>query len=86
MLLQSHTDEIHLLPAVPEAWANGSVHGMRARGDFVVDMDWKNGALTQAVVHAGENSTGKCVVRYGNKTVTLQLAAGTKKRLTPTSF
>ncbi|MDR2981194.1 MAG: glycoside hydrolase N-terminal domain-containing protein, partial [Puniceicoccales bacterium] len=65
MVLQSHADEIHLLPALPKEWANGSFQGLRARGDFTVDAEWKNGQLVSYKI--ASPTPRKVKVRIGNK-------------------
>jgi alpha-L-fucosidase 2 len=52
MLLQSHLNEIHLLPALPDAWKEGQVKGLRARGNIEVSMSWKNNRLKTATLKA----------------------------------
>ncbi len=74
MLLQSHTGEIHLLPALPEEWDHGKVTGLVARGGFVVDIAWDDGKLTGARILSRLGTP--CTVRYGNKTVHLNLKEG----------
>jgi alpha-L-fucosidase 2 len=54
MLLQSHEAEIHFLPALPKAWPAGEVRGLRARGNATVDIAWKDGRATEAVLRGSK--------------------------------
>ncbi|MHA6531378.1 glycoside hydrolase family 95 protein [Paenibacillus sp. BAC0078] len=74
MLLQSHADEIHLLPALPEAWSTGAVSGLRAKGNAEVDAVWENGRLTEAEIRTFSPGTVK--VRWGEQSTTFRAESG----------
>lgn len=74
MLLQSHAGCLDLLPSLPDAWAKGSIKGLRARGNFGVDLAWDGGKLTQARITA--NVGGICHIRYGELKLSLHTEKG----------
>ena len=71
MLVQSHMNEIILLPALPDAWRNGEIKGICARGGYVIDMSWKNGKVTKAEIHS--KTEGYVRIKYNGKTVSRKL-------------
>jgi alpha-L-fucosidase 2 len=69
MLMQSHSGEITLLPALPDAWPTGHVRGLRARGGFEINLEWKDAVLSQAEIYS--RFGGNCRVHAkGKVTVT----------------
>ncbi|MBL0745781.1 glycoside hydrolase family 95 protein [Chryseolinea lacunae] len=73
MLLQSHENVIHLLPALPKAWADGEVKGLKARGNVEVAMRWKSNHLVNATLKAVRSGT--YTFRYGDKVASVYLVA-----------
>ncbi|MFD0670810.1 glycoside hydrolase N-terminal domain-containing protein [Cohnella sp. GCM10027633] len=74
MLLQSHAGEIHVLPAIPADWPNGSFEGLRARGGAEIDVAWSGGRLVSATVRASKPLRTK--LRYEDLTVDISLEEG----------
>jgi alpha-L-fucosidase 2 len=74
MLLQSHNGTIRLLPALPEEWRKGKVTGLKARGNFTVDIGWDKGAVKRCKItsHSGE----RCNIQTDGKKYTLTSSAG----------
>ena len=70
MLVQSHLDEIDLLPALPDELHTGKISGLKARGGYTINMEWKNGRLTGAEIHAAKDSPVP-VIRLYNEVVDL---------------
>lgn len=79
MLLQSHAGFIHLLPALPDAWSEGAVSGLRTRGNFEVSIEWYNGELKEAVILS--RSGEPCRLRYGDQTLELKTKKGMSYRI-----
>lgn len=78
MLLQSHDGEIVLLPALPDAWPDGTIKGLRARNGFIIDIEWKNHQLTNSRIYSLNGE--KCTLRYGDRCLELTLREGQEIR------
>jgi len=81
MLLQSHSNEIHPLPALPAQWPAGAVRGWRARGGAEIDMDWANGKLKSATLRSPGGGTFRVRVQRGAELKTLTLKPGERVAL-----
>ncbi len=73
MLMQSHAGYIELLPALPSGWETGKVKGLKARGGFIVDIDWQDGQLARATITSLNGFPVK--LKYGNKLIKLEQTA-----------
>jgi alpha-L-fucosidase 2 len=81
MLLQSQDSELDLLPALPPEWPDGSVTGLRARGGFAVDENWRGGRLVSATIHSTVGGTA--IVRYGGQTREIEIRRNGSGRYIP---
>lgn len=79
MLVQSSEEEIHLLPALPDAWPEGSIKGVCARGGLVLDLKWKAGQLAQVGIQARQ--AGEATLVFQGKRQLISLAKGERKTL-----
>ena len=74
MLMQSHMGFIHLLPALPDAWKDGEVKGLCAKGNFEVNIRWKNGELEEVVILS--KNGGICEIKYKHSSIKLKTTKG----------
>jgi alpha-L-fucosidase 2 len=79
MLLRSSENEIHLLPALPDAWENGSVKGICARGGFEISMNWQHKTLKNLVIYA--KADGKTTLIYNGSQKEVFLKKGQKMKI-----
>lgn len=84
MLVQSHTGEIELLPALPDAWSHGEVNGLRVRGGFEVDMTWDKHKLVSAKIKSLAGN--QCKILYNGERILKETAAGESFTVFPEMF
>jgi len=74
MLIQSQDGVINLLPALPEAWDNGNIKGVCARGGFEIDMEWENHIIEKVSIKSKLRKP--CIVKYGDRIERINIEAG----------
>jgi len=74
MLIQSHANELHLLPSLSDSWKDGHVKGLCARGGFEIEMQWADKKLKKTVILSKNGNS--CIIRYKDKTITLETKTG----------
>ena len=79
MLMQSDGENIELLPALPEAWNEGSIKGIKARGNYTINLSWKNRKVTRAEITS--NKDGALTVKYNGKLKVIKFKKGNTKVL-----
>lgn len=79
MLIQSHTEKIKLLPAIPDCWRSGRFYGLKARGGYEIDLVWKNGKVISLKVKSKEKSSKTFVIN--GKDITLSFNANEIKEI-----
>ena len=79
MLLQSHDGVVHIFPALPEEWASGSVTGLKARGGFTIDLQWKAGKITAMKVISALGGNFRVLVNQPLRGSSLSKATGENK-------
>ena len=84
MLLQSQTGVIVILPSLPDQWVEGKVTGLKARGGFEVDIEWKEGKLVKCTIRSLNGNS--CKVHYGKQTKEINLKQGESRTLPVSDF
>ena len=77
MLMQSDGETIDLLPALPQEWPTGEIKGIKARGNYEINLAWKNHQVSKAIIKS--KNAGMVTVKYNGKQTTLQMKAGETK-------
>ena len=75
MLVQGYDGVVTLLPALPSAWQNGTVTGLKAQGNYLVDITWADGKATEAKITNGMNEKRLVKVRYDGKVEAYEIEA-----------
>lgn len=81
LLIQSHTDVVRLLPALPAEWPTGSYHGLRARGGLSFDVTWQDGQITEALVRTDQAGRFRIALGATGEPVEVELSPGEAVRL-----